>query len=150
MMAVSSTSSTPAKIIDNLYLGGVSDAHDREKLGALGVGRILNLTPRYPPRFKDEFTYLHLALCDELDTDLKSHFESAHAFISSGVDRGEAVLVHCEAGISRSSRIVISYLMNKAEMSLCKAYEHVQSCKPNIGPNKHFLCEVLLGKGKSC
>lgn len=46
-----------------------------------------------------------------------------------------AVLVHCEAGVSRSATIVISYFMYKYEMTLPEAYKSVLAKRPVIRPN---------------
>jgi protein-tyrosine phosphatase len=52
------------------------------------------------------------------------------------------VLVHCYAGISRSSSTVMSYLMKKYNLSLKTAFEHVRSCRWFVNPNPGF-CRQL-------
>jgi atypical dual specificity phosphatase len=49
------------------------------------------------------------------------------------------VLVHCAAGISRSSTLVIAYLINCENMKLFDAFKHVRSKRGVIWPNTGFM-----------
>ena len=53
--------------------------------------------------------------------------------------RKHRVLVHCMAGISRSSTITISYLMKYKNMKYQDAYNHVRERREIISPNYHFV-----------
>ena len=68
---------------------------------------------------------------DSAEEDLLHHFDDCFHFIESA--RGDVnggVLVHCFAGYSRSSTIVLSYLMRKEGLSLKDATENVMKvCK---------------------
>lgn len=46
------------------------------------------------------------------------------------------MLVHCQAGISRSASIVLSYLVANQKMSLKEALGYAKARKPNIQPNE--------------
>lgn len=48
------------------------------------------------------------------------------------------MLVHCWAGVSRSTTIVISFLMAEHGMSLNDATEHVRKQRWFINPNPGF------------
>ena len=45
------------------------------------------------------------------------------------------VLVHCGAGISRSSTIVIGYLMEKCRLDLKTSFKICKNKRPGIWPN---------------
>ncbi|TMS04949.1 Dual specificity protein phosphatase 19 [Larimichthys crocea] len=53
-----------------------------------------------------------------------------------------AVLVHCNAGVSRSSSIVIGYLMLKEGLSFDDAYSQVKLARPSIRPNPGFYQQL--------
>eukprot|EP00794_Sanderia_malayensis_P006176 gene6176-6890_t len=53
------------------------------------------------------------------------------------------ILVHCLGGISRSSTIVIAYLMLKQDYSLNDAYDFVKEKKNNVAPNFNFMQQLL-------
>mmetsp|Transcript_22673 Transcript_22673/g.37913 ORF Transcript_22673/g.37913 Transcript_22673/m.37913 type:complete len:190 (-) Transcript_22673:862-1431(-) len=142
--------SSAAKILDNLYLTAVGPAENPEFLKNCGITHILNLTgpgrsgkPRYP-KIEDVHGklpgYLHICKRDEEDVDIKEYLEKGHEFIWNAIgdrssDKGgdasegktsNIALVHCEAGISRSSTTVITYLMKYNGMRLSEAYDLVK------------------------
>ena len=53
------------------------------------------------------------------------------------------VLVHCAAGISRSSTVVIGYLMYKWKLPLKTAFKICRDKRPGIWPNSGFLGMLL-------
>lgn len=54
------------------------------------------------------------------------------------------VIVHCYAGISRSSSTVISYLMCKHKISLSSTFRYVQKKRPVVNPNTGFMEQLQL------
>ena len=64
-------------------------------------------------------------------------------FAEKARDCRKNVLVHCVGGVSRSSTIVIAYLMLKHGYSLNDAYDFVKAKKSNISPNFNFMQQLL-------
>lgn len=56
---------------------------------------------------------------------------------------GQGVLVHCQAGVSRSATIVIAYLMKHTLMTMTDAYKYVRSRRPVVSPNLNFMGQLL-------
>ena len=56
----------------------------------------------------------------------------------------ECIIVHCQAGISRSASLVIAFLMHAHNHSLEDAYEIVLTARPCIAPNDGFLLQLSL------
>jgi protein-tyrosine phosphatase len=64
-------------------------------------------------------------------------FNDTYNVISDGLSQG-GVLVHCAAGVSRSSSTVIAYLMRKQKMSFNDAFMFVKKRRSVICPNYGF------------
>lgn len=60
------------------------------------------------------------------------------------------VLVHCNAGVSRSSSIAIGYLMWREELSFEDAYSQVKMARPSIHPNRGFHQQLQSYNPQGC
>ncbi|XP_054719903.1 dual specificity protein phosphatase 10-like [Uloborus diversus] len=131
-------------ILPFLYVGNEKDAEDVVRLKELGIGFVLNVTSQVPGYCDEQgFTFLRLPAADSYQQNLKQYFSKAFAFIDEARQRNSAVLVHCQAGISRSATIAIGYLMYHTNMSSMEAYQMVKSKRPIISPNLHFMGQLL-------
>jgi protein-tyrosine phosphatase len=90
--------------------------------------------------------YLNVAIRDTAANVISAHFREVTNFIDTALsDLGEQarVLVHCQAGVSRSPSLVLAYLMISRGMTLDGAWEFVQSARPLIHPNIGFARQLL-------
>jgi protein-tyrosine phosphatase len=59
--------------------------------------------------------------------------------IASLLNKGDRVLVHCLAGVSRSSMAILAYLMKHQRMTLNQAKDHLGNKNPEMDPASGFL-----------
>lgn len=86
----------------------------------------------------DDFPNFDLCKNHELCLNKKApYFDKGADFIYENLPKTN-VLVHCFAGVSRSTSIVIAYLMKYKDMKFDNAYEFVKSQRTCAWPNEGF------------
>uniref|UniRef100_H3DD43 Dual specificity protein phosphatase 2 n=1 Tax=Tetraodon nigroviridis TaxID=99883 RepID=H3DD43_TETNG len=133
----------PVELLPFLYLGSAFHSSRRETLTAAGITAVLNVSSTCPNFFEGEFRYLQLTVEDSLATDIRACFSTAIAFIDSVKQSGGRVLVHCQAGISRSATICLAYLMHTQRVKLDEAFDFVKQRRQVISPNLAFMGQLL-------
>lgn len=87
--------------------------------------------------------YLRLDADDTERQDLSQYFQQSNTFIKQHLDNGNQVLVHSEAGESRSAAMCIAYLMKELELDFFQAYARVKEARPLILLNGGFARQLL-------
>ena len=126
----------------SLQTGSQDVAHNLELLEKHNVTHILNVASHVNNLFPEKFTYLSLDLRDLPEFPIFKAFPEALDFIDTALDSQGCVLVHCNAGISRSSTIVLAHLMKKKGMSLNDAFAYLRSKRPSSFPNPGFMIQL--------
>ncbi|MBN3298172.1 DUS10 phosphatase, partial [Amia calva] len=132
-------------ILPFLYLGNERDAQDLGLLLGLGVGYVVNVTTHLPLYHQHcgLLRYKRLPATDNSRQNLRQYFEEVFEFIEEAHQSGQGVLVHCQAGVSRSATVVIAYLMKHTLMTMTDAYKYVKGRRPVISPNLNFMGQLL-------
>ena len=126
-----------SEIFTWLSIGQLVVACDKDFLKKNGFTAIVNVTTS-DNKFPDSFEYFQVPIKDVWGENIQDYFEEAANFIEEQKKKGGKVLVHCQAGISRSPTIVIAYMMLKQGMTYNEAYEYVRSKRKYIDPNIEF------------
>ncbi|XP_024139524.1 protein phosphatase Slingshot homolog 3 isoform X2 [Oryzias melastigma] len=137
----------PSKIFDYLYLGSEWNAANFEELQKNNVGYILNVTREIDNFFPESFTYMNIRVYDVEATNLLPHWPDTYNFINTARKMGQAVLVHCKMGVSRSASTVIAYAMKQQRWSLETALAYVRECRSIVNPNEGFMRQLQTYNG---
>lgn len=127
-----------------LLLASQDAAHDIDTLVRHKVSHVLNVAYGVSNPFPDRLTYKTLQILDLPDTDITSYLEECSLFIDQARDKDGVVLVHCNAGVSRSSSVVIGYLMLREKLPFEEAHRQVKTARPAVRPNPGFYQQLRL------
>lgn len=125
-----------------LLLASQDAAHDIDTLQRYKVSHVLNVAYGVTNLFPDQLVYKTLQILDLPETDITSYLGECSSFIDQAREQQGVVLVHCNAGVSRASSIVIGYLMLREGLSFDDAYGQVKLARPSIRPNPGFYQQL--------
>ncbi|XP_065347521.1 dual specificity protein phosphatase 10 [Cloeon dipterum] len=132
-----------SRILPHLYLGNASDARDRQKLADHSISRILAISADEESPVQPLLETKIIAATDNCSQNMKQFFEEAFSFIEAARKKGERVLLHCQAGVSRSPTIAIAYMMRLERISMYEAYRRVKEIRSIISPNLNFVGQLM-------
>lgn len=127
-----------------LFLGGVSAAHELQALQSLGIRRVVNASDDEADAFIHDpsFTYLRAPMDDVPEENLGPHIAKVLPFIEEGLRMNVGTLVHCHAGVSRSASLVVAFIMQTRGLSYDDALALVRECRWCVSPNEGFVRQL--------
>jgi len=140
----------PTRTPGHLHVGDICDAFDVEQLRRNRIDFVV--TAFYPyGAYRGALTSLYNRLgIRQAEHDLEDIPEQMLDFRYLSLDeihwalvRGENVLVHCQAGVSRSVSICIAYLILYEEKTVAEALHILRTQRPIANPNEGFLLQLL-------
>ena len=153
-----------AEILPYLVVGNLASARNPAFLKRKNIAFVLNLTtdgewgagaPGGKGLLEGGLVQLQVPIEDDEDEEISGHFQVCFDFINrakvasvSSSDKRhssalKAVLVHSNYGLSRTSAIVLAYLMKEKQWLLRQAYEHLRSRHASAKPNDGFVVQLL-------
>ena len=135
--------SHPSQIFKYLFLGNFVHATNITELKKLKINYILNCAIEchnynLPKNVKE----LHLKIKDLENFDIINYFEISNEFINKCKLMGGTCLVHCKLGVSRSTTLVIAYLMKFERLGVDDAFNFVKKKRISIKPNAGFMKQL--------
>lgn len=125
------------KILDGLYLGNIRDSQDKDNLAKNGITHILSICNNAKPVLED-MKYLCIPASDSSNQNLIQYFKECIKFIHESRIHGGGCIVHCLAGVSRSTTMVVAYLMTVTDHSWEECLFAVKSIRSYANPNISF------------
>lgn len=137
-----------SEVLPYLIVGNLASAKDEEFLSRKSVRYVLNLTSEPNETASEDIEYKSVCMEDDEEEDLAVHLQTCFDFINqaklaSTKKHARVVLVHSYFGLSRSSAVVLAYLMEENQWTLRQAYEYLKERHPAIKPNDGFVVQLL-------
>jgi NDP-sugar pyrophosphorylase family protein len=158
----------PNCVLENqIFIGTGVQAKNWKIIRDLNITHIVNCSIEHECIFSDALKYLHCRLEDSLEENIYRDLEKACRFIDnalnyglddnnsdsddqddsrsrngSGSNQQAKILIHCNLGISRSSSILIAYLIRRYRLCLYSAFNYVKDKRIQTAPNQSFLKQL--------
>jgi protein-tyrosine phosphatase len=152
----SSSSSRLFMVIDNspddllhepfpgLFISSQDGAANLNQLVHHQIHFILNVATGVRCFYRDShpLIYMKLKVLDVPEENLQALWLSALPVIHEHLNKGKRVLIHCNAGISRSSAFLLAYLIVYQQFTFSSGLEALRKVRPSAKPNDGF-CQQL-------
>uniref|UniRef100_A0A8D0GUW6 Dual specificity protein phosphatase 22-A-like n=1 Tax=Sphenodon punctatus TaxID=8508 RepID=A0A8D0GUW6_SPHPU len=129
--------SISSQVVEGLYLGNIRDSEDRENLAKHGVTHILSVHNNAKPVLED-MTYFCISASDSSSQNLIQHFKECIKFIHEFRLHGGGCLIHCLAGVSRSTTVLVAYLMTVTNFGWEECLAATKGVRSYVSPNFGF------------
>jgi len=139
-----SISEDVSEILEFLFLGAKAVSEDYECLNGLGISCVVNCTTDCRNMFEEQgLQYFLVNVKDDINAEIFPFLGPAADFIENARQSNRKALVHCNMGMSRSSSIVLAYLMQHQRMCLAKALRLTKERRAMVSPNSGFMKQLL-------
>jgi protein-tyrosine phosphatase len=130
------------EILHGLYIGNIYSVYDSIKLKNIGITHIISVLSGFDPPYPDTFNYLILNALDNTNTHLSQNFEKTNKFIEEAFSENGKILIHCQAGRSRSATILAAYIIKTFGMPVDITINLIKSKRNIIEPNSEFINQL--------
>jgi len=147
------------RVLGGLYISSIKPLLNNTDLKSLyGIESIVSVQKDPIPEAYRNYRRLQVPIDDLEDENLFTYFQRVNDFIEEGLKASSdgkkgKVLVHCNAGRSRSVSFVIAFLMKKYRLSYKQARYAVQRKYPEgvmVEPNAGFSKQLQLYYNCGC
>ena len=131
------------EIIDKVFIGSYANAKDKEELEKYNIKYILNCASECNNIFEDKIKYLKLDIKDQNDFPIQDFFEKGAEFIHESLNNNDGnILIHCMQGKSRSTTILMAYLIKYKKEDTNSSYKIIKAKRRLAMPNLGFMYKL--------
>ena len=131
------------EIIDKIYIGSYLNAKNFQELECNNIKYILNCASECKNLFEDKIKYLKLDIKDQNDFPIENYFDKGIQFIKDSLNNNDGnILIHCMEGKSRSTTLLMAYLIKCQNENTNSAYKVLKSKRPLTMPNLGFMYKL--------
>lgn len=127
------------RVTKNIYIGDHNAASNLNILINNKITHIINCAKEVENYFKSEINYTNLNFHDSNEPVLKGAQVAYDKIDFILKENPKArILVHCHMGISRSSSVILYYLMKKYGYDYDKSFRALKNLRPMVQPNIYY------------
>lgn len=148
------------EIIPHLYLSNWYASNNADIISKYNIKAVLTLETMPKPNDilkyykKNNIDFKYIDISDSPYSNISQYFDPSYELIKKHIENNENILVHCYAGVSRSSTIVLNYLIrniydkikkvNSSPRDVVQKITEFLICKrPVVNPNDGFMNQIL-------
>ena len=150
------------EIIPHLFISNWFASNNLNLLKELDIKAVITVEKSKKPTQvldyyrKNNIEFLQIPIDDSTNENIYNFFDTSYDFIDKNISQGKNVLVHCFAGISRSSAIVINYMIRNFYKNssddivkepndvLNYILNYTQTKRNIVNPNEGFKQQLLI------
>ncbi len=151
------------EIIPYLFISNWNTSNNPNVIKKYNIKAVITLETIDKPKDIIDFyknnniDFMYIRLYDDPNSDISKYFDITYNFIDSHIKQKKNVLVHCMAGISRSTTIVLNYILKKKyELNHIKnpyiivddIINYVRTKRYIINPNSGFIKQLMIQSKK--
>jgi len=125
----------------DIYIGNFEGACSYELCQRNNIAVIMNMSTK-TIRKHPNIRYYAFPIGDLPSEDILSLFKMTSNIIEGHLQAGQNILVNCNMGVSRSTTIVLAYIMKKTKMELAPALALCRSFRVCCNPNPGFIKQL--------
>jgi len=135
------------QITEALYVGARPRAEDVPVLAEAGITHVVSCLEEAELSTLElpglDVQTLGVAIRDGMDQDIAASFPRLFDFASrAGEHAGSKLLVHCEAGVSRSATLATALLMKSKGQTFLEAFGRLREKRAGVLPNIGFASQL--------
>jgi len=133
------------EVVPRVFIGDINHAYSRKWLRDHKITHIVNAAVEIPNYHKDMCVYYNMNMVDYDRQSLSPQIQNAYRFMENAFKntRDTRVLIHCHAGISRSSSTLIYFIMKMYNVPFVTACRYVKMKYPKANPNNGFVNQLM-------
>jgi dual specificity phosphatase 12 len=132
------------EVYPNIFIGNLACIYNTETLDKHGIKNIITAVSGITPPYPEKYNYLNLNLIDSYQEEIINKFNESNKFIEESIKNNEKILVHCICGVSRSSTLVIAYLLSKKIGTVDNIKNMLKEKRDIVNPIDTFIDQLEL------
>ncbi|KAI8986412.1 dual specificity phosphatase [Pilobolus umbonatus] len=130
------------EIVSRIFLGDC-ESFTKETLIKHKISHVLSVG-NFSNDLDLPIEYKNIYINDTEDSNIIQYFDESNKFIQEANKAGGRILIHCQAGVSRSATLLASCIMKSKNVDRDTALNIIKKKRSCIAPNEGFMNQLQL------